>query len=300
MSAPAPQLTLIPIAQIDVLNPRERNRRVFEQIIGNIQQIGLKKPVTVTPRTAPDGTTRYLLVCGEGRLTAFQRLGETTIPALVVEVGDEDAFIMSLAENIARRPCSGLESLAGIDTLRQQGYGADVIATKTGLTARHVHDILALLASGEERLLDAVEKGRLPIAAAVTIARAGSDTTAIQNALQDAYESGALRGSQLKEARRVIERREQLGRSLRRSGSGHRRASEVTAHSLVRTYQKEVERQKQMVRKAEFAQQRLLFVVGALRQLFDDEHFVTLLRAEGLDNAPRYLAERVNKTGALA
>ena len=45
----------------------------------------------------------YLLVCGEGRLNAFRILGETHIPALVVDVTDEDAFIMSLAENIARR-----------------------------------------------------------------------------------------------------------------------------------------------------------------------------------------------------
>lgn len=293
MSTPAPQLALIPIAAIDVLNPRERNQRVFDQIIGNIQQIGLKKPVTVTPRTAPDGQLRYLLICGEGRLKALRQLGETTIPALVVEVGDEDAFIMNLSENIARRPCSGLESLAGIDALRQQGYPADAIAAKTGLSTRHVQKILFLLASGEERLLDAVEKGRLPIAAAITIAQAGSDTTAIQNALQDAYETGALRGAQLNEARRLIERREQLGRSLRRAPSGPRRPPEVTTRSLVRTYQKEVERQKQMVRKAEFAQQRLLFVVGALRQLFTDEHFLTLLRAEGLDSVPRYLAERV-------
>lgn len=48
-----------------------------------------------------------------------------------------------------------------------------------------------------------------------------------------------------------------------------------------------------MVKKAEIAQQRLLFVVGALRELLADEHFTTLLRAEGLDSLPKYLADRV-------
>ena len=52
-----------------------------------------------------------------------------------------------------------------------------------------------------------------------------------------------------------------------------------------------------MVKKAEFAQQRLLFVVGALRQLFADENFTTLLRAEGLETLPTYLADRVWKSG---
>jgi ParB family chromosome partitioning protein len=69
---------------------------------------------------------------------------------------------------------------------------------------------------------------------------------------------------------------------------------------LVRTYQREVERQKLMVKKAEFVQQRLLFVIGALRQLLADENFVNLLRAEGLDTLPKYLSERVWSNGSLS
>ncbi|MES2229544.1 MAG: hypothetical protein V4540_17515, partial [Pseudomonadota bacterium] len=38
-------LRMIPLERIEVLNPRERNSRVFEQIVGNIQSIGLKKPI---------------------------------------------------------------------------------------------------------------------------------------------------------------------------------------------------------------------------------------------------------------
>ena len=40
-------------------------------------------------------------------------------------------------------------------------------------------------------------------------------------------------------------------------------------------------------------QQRLLFVVGALREMLAEENFTNLLRAEGLDTLPKYLAERV-------
>ena len=66
-----------------------------------------------------------------------------------------------------------------------------------------------------------------------------------------------------------------------------------TTSSLVRNYQREVERQKQLVRKAETAQRNLLFIVGALRQLLADENFTNLLRAEGMDSLPQYLADRV-------
>lgn len=61
----------------------------------------------------------------------------------------------------------------------------------------------------------------------------------------------------------------------------------VTADALVRAYRKETERQKLLVKKETGTQSRLLFVVNALRRLFADEHFVTLLRAEGLLTIPR-------------
>lgn len=294
----ASEVRMIPIDQIEVINPRERNNRVFNEIVGNIRAIGLKKPIKVTPRATADGVEKYLLVCGEGRLKAFRSLGETTIPAMVVNVSDEDAFIMSLAENIARRQCRPLELLAGIRQLQEQGYTSKVIAEKTGLTQSYVQGILMLLHHGEERLVIAVEKGRIPLNAALSIVSAGDDDTAMQAALQEAYESGKLRGKQLMDARRIIERRKTLGRSAARNMSG--KLADVTTSSLVRTYQHEVERQKSMVRKAEFAQQRLMFVVGALRQIFADENFVNLLRAEGLATLPKYLAERVWSGGSVA
>src|SRR6266849_4645565 len=147
------EMQMIPLERIEVLNPRERNNKVFDEIVANIKAIGLKKPITVTRRAGPDGADRYLLVCGEGRLKAFRSLGEKTIPALVVSVSDEDAFIMSLAENIARRQFRPLELLAGIEALRDQGYDKKTIAAKTGLVVEYVHGILTLLKHGEERLV---------------------------------------------------------------------------------------------------------------------------------------------------
>ncbi|MEI7647941.1 MAG: chromosome partitioning protein ParB, partial [Actinomycetes bacterium] len=43
--------------------------------------------------------------------------------------------------------------------------------------------------------------------------------------------------------------------------------------------------------------QRLLFVVEAMRQLLVDENFTNLLRAEGLETLPKYIAERVWSPG---
>lgn len=293
------QLKMIPIAAIEVLNPRERNQRIFDDIVGNIKQIGLKKPITVTSRPNADGEIRYLLVCGEGRMKAFKSLGETEIPAMVIDVDDDDAFIMSLAENIARRQCRTLELLAGVQRLRDQGYDKKAIAEKTGLSVEYIHGILQLLEHGEDRLLIAVESGKIPLNVALDIFGAGNDDKVIQVALQEAYESGHLRGKQLINARRLIAKRQTLGKSVRKRIK-IKSTAEVTSASLIRSYQREVERQKLIVKKSDFTQQRLMFVIGALRSLLTNENFTTLLRAEKLDTLPTFLAARVWPTGHAA
>jgi ParB family chromosome partitioning protein len=284
-------MQMIPLAIIDVLNPRDRNTRIFEDIVGNIKTIGLKKPITVTPRKDQVGVERFLLICGEGRLKAFKALGEKVIPAIVVNVSDEDALIMSLAENIARRQGRTLDLLSGIEQLHEQGYDKKEIAKKTGLGVDYIHGILHLLKNGEERLLIAVSGGRIPLGAALKIAGAGNADKDVQSALQDAYESGQLRGNSLLQARKVIEKRRTLGRTVAHRPQG--KISEVTSSSLIRTYQNEVSRQKMMVKRAEFVQQCLLFTVEAMRQLLANENFVNLLRAEGLESMPKYVADRI-------
>ena len=293
-------VSMVPIARIEVLNSRDRNMKVFEEIVESIQLIGLKKPITVAERAGEDGQPKYLLVCGEGRLNAFRILGETHIPALVVDVSDEDAFIMSLAENIARRGYRPLEILADIELLRERGYTADVIIQKTGLSPKYVRDIVFLLEQGEERLIEGVQRGSIPLTTALEIARASANDPQNANGeggesnlgdlLQEAYENGQLKGRQIIEAKRLIEKRQELGPS---SPNAAQIKPPTSSYSLVRTYQKEVERQRKMVLKAEHAHQRLLLVVQGLKKLFADENFVTLLRAEGLDTLPKYLAERI-------
>lgn len=42
------EIRMVPVSQIEVINPRERNARVFHEIVDNIKTIGLKKPIVVT------------------------------------------------------------------------------------------------------------------------------------------------------------------------------------------------------------------------------------------------------------
>ncbi|MBX6742082.1 MAG: chromosome partitioning protein ParB, partial [Acetobacteraceae bacterium] len=145
------------------------------------------------------------------------------------------------------------------------------------------------LKEGEERLIGAVEKGWLPMTLAVKISGAGDSE--VQAAMLEAYDSGLLRGEQLLKVRRLIDRRQALGKRYRQ---GRQAAQGVTPRKLLQTYQAEVRRQRLAIKKAEVGEQRLLFVVTALRRLLADEHFRTLLRAEEIGDMPKPLADRVS------
>jgi len=68
----------------------------------------------------------------------------------------------------------------------------------------------------------------------------------------------------------------------------------MTGAAIVTAFRKEISRQKRSAREASLAQARLSFIVNAMRQLRLDAHFVTLLRAEGMQTAPQFLLDRVD------
>jgi len=293
MTVTRPQtIEMIPISRITVLNPRARNKRQHREIVNNIETIGLKRPITVSKHDGPGGT-RYDLVCGEGRLEAFQMLGQTEIPAVVIEASESECLVMSLVENIARRVQRPIDVMNEIGALRKRGYTEAEISRKIGITSGWVSMIVTLLERGEERLLSAVETGLIPISLAMEISRAESEEA--QNLLLEAYETGKLRGKKLASVRRLLDLR-MRGRSKSITvGKFGRKGStrKLTASDLMQVYQREAEKQRLLVKKSDFTQTRLLFIVEAIKDLLTDDGFLTLLRAEGLETMPRALAMRI-------
>ncbi|PYD48504.1 plasmid partitioning protein RepB C-terminal domain-containing protein [Novacetimonas pomaceti] len=286
MSArPAQRVEMVPVERITILNPRIRNPRLFREIVDSIARIGLKRPITVTRRAEADGPF-YDLVCGQGRLEAFRELGETEIPALVVNADMEDCLVASLVENCARRQHRSLDLLQDIGGMRQRGHTVADIARQTGLSGEFVGAVLRLLDKGEQRLLQAVEAGQMPISVAIKIADA--DEPGVQLALQHAYENNLLRGRKLLAAKRLVEQRKRRGKHVRSSRTD---GTTVSSASLLNAYQEETDRKRLLVRRAEVAKSRLTFVTEALSKLFAERAMMEILESEGLRDMPQELRD---------
>ena len=265
-------LPSISISEIHIANPRPRNKHIFDQVVSSIGAVGLKTPITVAQRDLRADGTRYDLVCGQGRLEAFLALGQTTIPAIIISASREDQFLMSLIENIARRPPSEIGILAAVKHLRERGYSVEQMAPKLGLHSRYVSTLVKLLDNGEMDLIRLMEAGKLPLSVASEIANGTS--AEIQRALAQAYEKGELRGAKLKAVRASLNRR------LKKDKSRSRKP--LTMQTITRVYQEHTQMQRVLVKRATVVRERLALIAAACRTLFGDPNFLTLLRAEDL------------------
>lgn len=285
----ASKIKTILIAQINVLNPRIRNQKVFHDIAKNITKVGLKRPITVTPcKSGVEGKT-YDLVCGQGRLEAFIACGQKEIPAIIIDASEEQALIMSLVENLARRQHRALDLLRGIEILQKQGYDAPAIAKKTGLSEEYTEGLINLMERGEERLVAAVEAGHMPVALAIRVSESPGDE---QHALQEAYETKQLRGNRLLLAKRLLDTRRRRGKAyLDESGRKRDKLDKgISTQAIMKVYQREVDRKRLLARKANVTSNKLIFITEAMRELLQEESFKNLLRAEGLISLPKPLA----------
>ena len=280
------EVILVPVSEVHVLNPRVRNQVIAEEIRRNIRNVGLKRPITVTLSADARPGKKYDLVCGQGRLEAFIEAGEAEIPAILVDASKERAHIMSLVENIARRNSNPLDLLNGIRLLKKRGYDDMEIASKTGLGRGWIRGLLNLLENGEDRLVTAVEKGRVPLYIALKIAN--EDESSVQLALTAAHETGQLSGSRLIAVQKLLDRRNHYGKKL---STSYKKRNHISSDEIIAIYQRDIKDRKWLIAKAEYLRQVLAYAAAALDKLLKDEHFCNQLKAEGLNDIPQQLAD---------
>jgi ParB family transcriptional regulator, chromosome partitioning protein len=279
-------IKMIPIEQIHILNPRYRDRKKFETIIQSIKNLGLKKPIQISLRSAQEEQgPKYDLVCGQGRIEAFMALGHKEIPAIIVEVSKEDRLLRSLVENLARRYPVPFDLLREIERLKERGYSNTEIGKKLDIAGATVGGLVALKKAGEQRLLEVAISGKIPLGVAMEIAKV--DNVEAQRELLKAYEKKQLNQVSIRTVKRLIEQRRLLGKD--RSTDRRTRRSKTSAESLLNVYRRESARQKIVVKKAKICEAKLVFIVSAFDKLLGDENFANLLRAESLFTMPKYL-----------
>jgi len=122
--------------------PRENfNDQMLKELIGSIQEQGVLQPILV--RKIDSG---FEIIAGERRFRACQSLGIKKIPAIVKNVEDRDALIISLIENIQRQELNPIEEARAFQQLMDKfSFSQDAVAKSLGKDKTTVSNILRLL-----------------------------------------------------------------------------------------------------------------------------------------------------------
>ena len=149
---------------------RSRSSGAYSRLKESIKQVGLKQPIHVkdisdwsaSDRRRPEGGHyKYELICGQGRLQAFQQLGFPRIPAIVLNVAENEIVGRFLAENVMRRKLSWYEKAQLVKRDVEEGTDIDAIKDKYFITSGQVYKYLRILRQASGKLLSRSEIEKL-------------------------------------------------------------------------------------------------------------------------------------------
>lgn len=180
------------ISEIDLskLRPNpDQPRTVFaeeslDQLAASIEKHGLIQPIAVTGD--PDTHGAFIIVAGERRFRAFQKLGRETIPAIQTSGATDE---IALIENIQREDLHPIEEARALANLiEKHGYRQEDVADVIGKSRPTVNELLRLI-SLPTLIQEECRSFDIPKSTLVALSRMGSEEEQL-SAWDDAKQGG--------------------------------------------------------------------------------------------------------------
>src|SRR6185437_10634288 len=171
-------------------NPYQ-TRRTFDEaalheLAESIQESGLAQPIVVRPGV----NGRYVLVLGERRCRASKLAGKTAVPAIVRQLGNEQAAELTVIENLQRQDLNCLEQAYAFARLsREFGLTQEQIGKRIGTSRESVANYMRLLKLPQS-VLDQIGAGKLDFSQARVLLEAAVylDSTRLEEMAREAVE----------------------------------------------------------------------------------------------------------------
>ena len=144
---------------------REFDEAKISELSASIQEHGVLSPILVRPLA----NGRYQIVAGERRWRASRMAGLLEVPVVVRELSDENAYELSLVENLIREDLNPLEEALGYKNLADTfSMTQEVIAKRVGKSRSAVANSMRLLGL-PDAVLSMVKEGKLSAGHARTL-----------------------------------------------------------------------------------------------------------------------------------
>lgn len=279
---------MVKISSIKVVIPRSRNKFRHAEITESIDASGLRKPITI--RRIVDKKYDFALICSQGRLESLTALGEELIPAFILDIDENQAYIMSLVENMARVIPRAGEQFQRIKEMTEQGLTNKEISSSTGLSLHWITSLTMLINKGENKLLSAVESGCIPISFAVEIARV--DFEGGQELLLKAFDEGLIKHKDVGKIREILDSRDEGLKGFINNNFGvAKKKKKMTTDELQQLYQDNISQHKKIKNKAEYVEIKLLVAGQIFKELTSNESFSKIVSEESLQDVVKVIVK---------
>ncbi|MBT6415314.1 ParB/RepB/Spo0J family partition protein [Candidatus Puniceispirillum sp.] len=134
------------------------DQTALAELADSVRQKGIVQPVLV--RKSTDNPQRYQLIAGERRWRAAQMAQLHTVPAILREISDVEAYELALIENVQRTDLTVIEEALGYQNLiSKHKYKQEQLSVLIGKSRSHIanllrllslpHDVMMLVADGQ-------------------------------------------------------------------------------------------------------------------------------------------------------
>jgi ParB family chromosome partitioning protein len=134
-----PRIRMVPLDRIDP-NPQQARSELgnIDELMASIKSKGVLEPILVRPKN-----DRYEIIAGERRYVASKRVGLDEIPAIEMDVKDNEAMELALIENLQRKDLDVFEEADGLNALVDiYGYNHAHLAEKIGKARSTITEII--------------------------------------------------------------------------------------------------------------------------------------------------------------
>ncbi|MCH2037012.1 MAG: ParB/RepB/Spo0J family partition protein [Rickettsiales bacterium] len=134
---------------VDLIEPGPfQPRKYFDpdslkELSDSIRRSGLIQPIIVSSMRA---NGKHSIIAGERRWRASKIAGLNTIPAIIKDISDREAFEVALIENIQRKDLNAVEEAEGYKKLIDNfNYTQEELASVVGKSRSHITNLLRIL-----------------------------------------------------------------------------------------------------------------------------------------------------------
>lgn len=137
---------------IDQIRPNPyQPRKVFDDTALQELSQSIKQHGVFTPILVKKSIQGYDLIAGERRFRASKLAGMSDIPAIIVDLNDQEMMEIALLENIQRENLNGIEEAKAYEQLIQRlNYTQEQLANRVGKSREHITNTLRLLKLPED------------------------------------------------------------------------------------------------------------------------------------------------------